>query len=323
MKRATNGPVWNEYAAYFTNYTVLNYAHIRATTDNEYVKKKAGKTVDAMDFKTQVGLFIDHFGGKLEKKDIKDDVIGIGIGPNDLYFLSDYIGSNPKKFISEQERIIRCIINAIERLRRIGYRKFLVIGFPYIKTIPILSSKNAFKLEAIDVLVKMYNANLASQLEIYRMIFWDSHNSENKLYLRLIKIYEVQEMLMNEGRDILKSLGIESMDSACYFNGKIAKSTFYCRKYSKFFYYDDVHPTTPVHALFGALAAESITNSRFDYDRSFVKNAIKKYNLENTDIHSGKVHNRTHNLYFGPLSTSSGIYYIENRINKIIEQKKA
>ncbi|OMJ22139.1 hypothetical protein AYI69_g5514 [Smittium culicis] len=323
MKRATNGPVWNEYAAYFTNYTVLNYAHIRATTDNEYVKTKSGKKVDAMDFITQVRLFIDHFGGKLEREDIKDDVIGIGIGPNDFYFMSDYIGSNPKNFMSERDRIIGYIINAIDKLRKLGYRKFLVVGFPYIKTIPIFSSKSDLELEAMDVLIKMYNANLASKLEGYRNRFSDSHFSDDKLYLRLIKIYEVQETLMSEGKGILKSLGIESMGSACYFNGKVAKSTFYCRKYSKFFYYDDVHPSTPVHALFGALAAESITNSRFEYDRSFIKNAIKKYNLENSDIHSGKAHNRTHNLYFGPLSTSNGIYYIENKIDEIIQQKKA
>ncbi|OMJ29958.1 hypothetical protein AYI69_g516 [Smittium culicis] len=37
--KATNGPVWNEYAGYFSNHTVLNYAHIRATTDNDYIYK--------------------------------------------------------------------------------------------------------------------------------------------------------------------------------------------------------------------------------------------------------------------------------------------
>ncbi|OMJ11870.1 hypothetical protein AYI70_g9446 [Smittium culicis] len=122
---------------------------------------------------------------------------------------------------------------------------------------------------------------------------------------------------MENNMKLLKSVGVKSMGSSCYYNGKLVefKSKCYYPKY--YFYYDDVHPTTTIHAIFGAIAAESIINSKIEYNSDFIKNAIEKYHIDTLyyDGEFGVTHNTT--FFTDAAATSMGIKKIEQKLKAI------
>ncbi|OMJ29957.1 hypothetical protein AYI69_g515 [Smittium culicis] len=107
------------------------------------------------------------------------------------------------------------------------------------------------------------------------------------------------------------------MGSACYNNNKLVEYKIDCYYPKYFFYYDDVHPTTTIHAIFGAVAAESIINSEIEYSTDFVKNAIEKYHIDTLYYvgEFGVVHNRT--FFIDAAATSMGIKKIEKKLKAI------
>ncbi|OMJ20675.1 hypothetical protein AYI70_g3965 [Smittium culicis] len=113
------------------------------------------------------------------------------------------------------------------------------------------------------------------------------------------------------------------MMSSCLLNGELVKNASQCALTRYCFYYDNVHPSTTVHALFGAIASESILNSYIEYTQEFINDVIEKYNLK-------KLYIKTENGYIldpkvsnGALGTSHGMEYIFDNKDNIIQNKNA
>ncbi|OMJ16429.1 hypothetical protein AYI69_g7840 [Smittium culicis] len=119
----------------------------------------------------------------------------------------------------------------------------------------------------------------------------------------------------------LKVLGIEHMISACYDRKNKNITSPSCKDPRSFFFYDRVHPTTLIHAIQGAIIAEYVSTSNFEYTEELFLNAVKKYKV-------GIIYtNDKENMFVNKNITdyiqdnSHGIEYIKCNIDRIVEKK--
>ncbi|OMJ08299.1 hypothetical protein AYI70_g11629 [Smittium culicis] len=264
-----------------------------------------------------------HFDGKFEKDEIRDDVVGISVGPNDFYNMHDYLGSNIIKIFDLRNRVTSCIIEGVDKLQKMGLRNFIILGFPILRTIPMFQNESPFFRQTLDLFSQYYNSRLSKEIEDYKKNFYKKAKNGDTISIQLIDAVGLQKTLMDNELSTLKYLGIDSMSSACYQNRKFASNINNCLESRTHFYYDEVHPTTIVHAIFGALASKIIKKSPVSYDQDFILKLIKEYNLKNLYNLSAGKYTSNPELYNGPISTSYGISDIVKNIELIIKEKRS
>ncbi|OMJ21537.1 hypothetical protein AYI70_g3432 [Smittium culicis] len=157
---------------------------------------------------------------------------------------------NYSRIFKEPEEILNTINGGIEKLKKLGYKKFVVFGFPNLTEVPMIKELSGSSKFALNILSTYINNLLENRLKELQK------NSE--FIIKVINNKSVQKIFSRKNMKFLKALGIDSMDSACYDDKNKSIISPNCKDPRSYFYYDRVHPTSLVHAIEGAIIAEYI-----------------------------------------------------------------
>ncbi|OMJ23849.1 Thermolabile hemolysin [Smittium culicis] len=314
-KRLTNGPVWNEYAAYYSNYTVINYSYAGAATDNKYIHDITNTEVTVPSLKDQIGRFYNTFNGKLDQNAIKNDVVGITVGSNDLYYLKDTILKEPGLFLRTVSKVVDNLVENISTLADMGYSRFIVSNFPKATEIPLLSTAGFFSKLALNAGANALNNYHSSKISAIK-------KRKKLTSMNILNLYGIQSAL-RASPNLLRSIGITDLGSACFNpnNEYTLKST--CSDPRKFYFIDDIHPTTVIHAIVGRIASDLINDRRYVLNTEYLKYVISKGNIN--QIYTSNPENN----YLDPVLTDKtnkltfDIEDIENNLEEVISQKNS
>ncbi|OMJ23267.1 Thermolabile hemolysin [Smittium culicis] len=314
-KRLTNGPVWNEYAAYYSNYTVINYSYAGAATDNQYIYDITKTKVTIPSLRDQIEKFNNTFNGKLDKNAIKNDIVGITVGSNDIYYLKDKILKDPGLFLNTVSKVVDNLVKNISTLADMGYSRFIVSNFPKAAEIPLLSTASGFRKLLLNVGATALNNYHSSKISAIT-------KSKKLASMYILNLYGIQSTL-RENPSLLKSIGVTDLGSACYNPYNIYKLKPSCSDPRKFYFIDDIHPTTIIHAILGRIASDLINGRKFALDTGYLKYVI-------SDINNKKIYtSNPENNYLDPGLTeitnklTYDIEDVENNLDELISQKNS
>ncbi|PVU94624.1 hypothetical protein BB561_002409 [Smittium simulii] len=268
----SDGPVWNEYLAYFNDYTLINYAYGGATSNDTSVIKFTGTSPRRPSVPSQISNFTSTFGGKFLPEAITQDIAVVEVGTNDINFGIELIVNNTIDKENYSDSIVSNILESVDRIRNLGYRKILVTTVPNLKTSPFILDYSISGRENASNFINLINEKLV--LAINKRAY-PNNNSE-------VNIVDLDKILSLVTGQIGKELGIKVTDKRCYelADGKI-KSI--CPNSNEYMFKDEIHPTTKVHSFIASVFAEIIKNAEFKIDIESTLPLIAKYDLANAN----------------------------------------
>ncbi|PVU92736.1 hypothetical protein BB561_003638 [Smittium simulii] len=276
-RRFSNGPVWNEYLAYFNNYTLINFAIGGATSNNTSVKKFTNKTVEIPSALEQIGLFSNTFGGKFEPSTMKDDIAVIEIGGNDLLSgveLEAALKIDVEAFASS---VAGNIVDSVKIVKGLGYKKIIVTAVSDISDIPATSMLS----ESSSDNVSKYPTAINDKLDSLLNSEFSANNSTD--FIRLINLNQVINIIADNFKD---QLNITVTDEPCYVVSDSYKLLSVCNNSDNYVFTDSVHPSTKTHALLASIIAQAVNNTSFEINEKSVEPLISRYNLTNANSRS-------------------------------------
>ncbi|PVU92952.1 hypothetical protein BB559_003524 [Furculomyces boomerangus] len=270
--RFSNGPVWNEYLAYFSNYTLINFAVGGAVSNDTFVNSISGQNITLPSANDQVDLYQSVFGNLITNKTaIQNDIGVIEIGGNDaLYSIPGMLTKNIT-FETFSTGYVYSVINAAQKFINLGYRKIIITDIPDLQLVPSFNIVPTSLAPTIMSYIQQTNALLSSAINILV-----SKNSVD--YVRLFSFYNYFRILANP--TVASALNITNVSNPCYVVNTVSNSVVSsCTNSDQYMYIDTFHPETRPHAFFGAVANEFIKNQNFVLTTSSALQIIQNYNL--------------------------------------------
>ncbi|PVU98723.1 hypothetical protein BB559_001346 [Furculomyces boomerangus] len=293
----STGPVWNEYLAYYNNYTLVNYAIGGATSNNTFVNLMTQGNVTIPSVPDQITTYTGVFGGKYNASALADDIAVIEIGANDFLDGSLLLAADKIDMTAFTDGVVSDIVNSLQSLITFGYRKLLVTDIPDVKVTPAILAFGETGGSNIDEYVTTVNTKLTAATQ---KLATDS--GKNVDYIRVVSLYNILSVAAD--KNVTDALGITVVDKECYpvtTNKTLISS---CDNPDQYVFADWIHPTTTVHALAGAIFAEIIDNGSFNYTEANLLALIKEYNVTSAK-------SQTNFLYSSPDSAKTGKLVID------------
>lgn len=255
--RISNGPVAVEpLAAKFGDNANASLHLLGLNAGHNYsVAGAKASTNEAIDLNTQILSFQANHAS---------------IAPNDALYVIFIGGNDIRDAASEFDDVIANSIlqiannnvkNAITSLKQMGARSFLVVNAPNIALLPATrliaeAINNPAYLDRAALLSRKYNAILHDVIDNLE----DDDNDETEITeFNLFKLFT---------KTIKKAskLGITNSTEAC-FRSRIPDFHPDCNfglNADKFYFFDEIHPTKQIHALFGKAFIKSIIDDDHD-----------------------------------------------------------
>ena len=191
------------------------------------------------------------------------------IAPSDALYVVFIGGNDIRAAVSQPDDVIANTIlqtandnvkNAIVFLKNMGARKFLVINAPNIALLPetrLIASaiQSPTFLERATQLSKRYNKLLHKTV--------DEMEDDDKSKITEFNLFKLFEKSIENA----SKLGITNTTEAC-FRSRIPDFHPDCNfglNAGQFYFFDEIHPTTQVHTLFGEAFVKAITKDDDDY----------------------------------------------------------
>ncbi|OLY85768.1 hypothetical protein AYI68_g32 [Smittium mucronatum] len=276
--RMSNGPLWTEYAAYFSGNNIINYAYQGAVSNNTFVGKLVKESLSVPSLYEQVRTFGQNFGGKLDKNSIANDTVVISVGTNDIKMLKGLIQNNSVKFVSYVGNVIASVIDGVSYMRSLGYTRFVISNLPQVSRMPYFSDSSVLTKVQMDLATTVINALLLTKLKVLKL----SDKGFSKSYV--LDNFSFQALMIPESK-VLNSVGISKMGSACYNATADSLNLLTCSDPRNFYFLDSSNPTTMVNGFYGAMVSEFLNGTDFTFTTNFAKNLANKYML--SKIYSG------------------------------------
>ncbi|PVZ97046.1 hypothetical protein BB558_007017 [Smittium angustum] len=293
----STGPVWNEYLAYYNNYTLVNYATGGATSNDTFVNMLTQGNTTTPSVPDQITTYTGVFGGKYNTNALVDDIAVIEVGVNDFLSAALLLAANEIDMTVFADGLVSDIISSLQSLITFGYRKLLITDIPDVKVTPAVIAFGEIAGSNIDGYVKAVNTKLNAATQKLA-----TDNGKNVDYIRVVSFYNILGVAGN--KNVTDALGITVVDKECYpvnANGTLISS---CDNPDQYVFTDGIHPTTMIHAVVGAIFAEIIDNGSFDYTEASLFALVKKYNVTSAK-------SQTNFLYSSPDSAKTGKLVID------------
>ncbi|PVU92733.1 hypothetical protein BB561_003637 [Smittium simulii] len=272
-RRFSNGPVWNEYLAYYNDYTLINFAVGGATSNNTSVKIFTNVTVEVPSILDQIGLYTKTFGGKINPNKMLNDIAVIEIGANDLLDGLELEASLKIDVEEFTDSIVNNIITAIKLVKKLGFKKILATTVSDVAKTPAVFD---FPPEAQKNINKYVSAVNSKILDLIPKEFGE--NSESN-FVKIIQLHKLIDLVTGP---LSKDLGLTVVNKDCHLvkNNKLISS---CDNPDNHAFMDSVHPSTKIHALTGSIFAQTINNTAFEINEETVRPLIQRYNINKAD----------------------------------------
>ncbi|OLY82624.1 hypothetical protein AYI68_g3250 [Smittium mucronatum] len=269
--RFSNGPVWDEYAAFNDDFTLINFAVGGALTNNSFVGSQTGFYHPYTDFVGQVAIYEDTFSGKYLQSSLKNDVVVIQSGSNDIFLAFDKILDGSVNLESYFDGIVSNIISELESLIEFGYKNFVIFDIPYFSILPALSSLDQNTLDALDTYIQTVNAKLeAARTALHSQYIYKID------YIRTVSLYDIFKTL--SAVDLKQLLNIKAV-----YNPKVsigADIKYVAQSDSDdYLYVDMANPSTRVHALIASVFSETLKKGTISINEKVLEELVSEYDL--------------------------------------------
>lgn len=242
QNRISNGPVVVDYIGQALGRQVqpANYLSLdEEGTNYALAGSQAESEPPDIDLGRQLDLFITRSEGTIDP----DDLFVIFIGGNDVF---EALGTtDPKVQIA---RSVDSVIEAVDRLARLGANRFALLNLPDIGSTPKASGDDggADQSALASELSRFFNSELSDRIR--------------RLQARQVNVFLVDvSALWSELYDNYQSLGFTDRDRPC-FNTSEMEYFEYCERESlnRFVFFDSIHPSGAAHRYLGERVAARI-----------------------------------------------------------------
>jgi phospholipase/lecithinase/hemolysin len=242
QQRFSNGPVWVEYLASKLNLSLSDFAFGGATTGSQ-------NTIELVP------------NAPSQFPALQQEIQGFTANPqnadqNGLYVLwagaNDYLPTESKFFTPFQEpsTTVGNISAAVTSLFNFGARNFLVVNLPDLGKLPLTRGINQQlpgTSDFFDNLTKVHNTSLATTLA-------DLDKSLKDINLISFDVNSAFTTVLNNPGQF----GFTDTTNSCFQRSPLSLCSFNPNEQNKFFFWDDIHPTTATHKVIGDFAFETI-----------------------------------------------------------------
>ncbi|KAJ2716498.1 hypothetical protein H4R19_000613 [Coemansia spiralis] len=270
--RFTNSYVWNEYTAKILGLTLANKAYGGATTNNQLSPGSTHKmTIPSFHDQTVAWLAANPAPGQFH---LEHDVIEVEIGGNDIlnHAMELFSGAlSPAKFAVQ---VATSIASDVDTLAAAGYRNINVWNLPAAELSPYIRSLGASAL--VKPLVDMVNAAIAQSVGAVAT----KYTSKGPAHIRMIDFNGFIRSALQPS--VLAAIGVTNTADACYVKAAAGAASI-CNNPDQHFFYDDTHPASRMHYLWGAAAAALIRNPATELTPDFIVGLAAKYNIAQSD----------------------------------------
>ncbi|KAJ2715998.1 hypothetical protein H4R19_000892 [Coemansia spiralis] len=270
--RFTNSYVWNEYTAKILGLTLANKAYGGATTNNGPSPGSAfNMTIPSFHDQTVAWLAANPAPGQFH---LEHDVIEVEIGGNDIlnHAMELFAGTLSPAQLAAQ--VATSIASDVEALAAAGYRNINVWNLPAAELSPLIRSLGASAI--IKPLLDMVNAAIAQSVGAVAT----KYNIQGAAHIRVIDLYGF--ILATLQPSVLAAIGVTDTTDACYVKDAAGNASI-CNNPDQHFFYDDNHPASRMHYLWGAAAAALIRNPETQLTPDFIVGLAAKYNIAQSD----------------------------------------
>ncbi|OMJ25503.1 hypothetical protein AYI70_g856 [Smittium culicis] len=267
----TNGPVWSQYASYFSGRKLISYAVSNSVSNNTFILQNANVTVEAQSFIEQVDSYKKTFDG-INKDGIANDTVIISAGFNDIMLLQEKIIKNPPKYLNVVDKIADTIIEGITKLEDMGYLNFIVTTIPRFSILPKFASLPSRTGLGLDYVTDYVN------IKLLRYLYGNKYSKSKTRKNFVLDFFGFNNNYMVE-KKMLKLVGVTNYGSACYSAKSNSTILPTCKDPRNFFFFDDINPTTVIHALYGAITSDVLNGKSFIFTNSYYKKMIDRYSI--------------------------------------------
>ncbi|WP_024302810.1 SGNH/GDSL hydrolase family protein [Pseudogulbenkiania sp. MAI-1] len=241
----SDGPTWVEQFAVTRALAGNTRPAFRASNNqssNYAVGGARARNTGALSLSAQVSRFLADFGNAAPA----GALYVVEVGSNDVRdaFVTLVSGGDASGVITAA---LSALGNNIELLHAKGARKFLVADVPDLGLTPAtlrLDQISPGARQAMSALSLSYNMGLADLLSNLQTAFADSQ------FVRLNVFQTVNELTGNPS-----AFGLSNVTAPCVTPNL---PPFTCSKPSVFLFWDGIHPTKTVHAIFSKKAAQAL-----------------------------------------------------------------
>ncbi|KAJ1845705.1 hypothetical protein LPJ70_002384 [Coemansia sp. RSA 2708] len=284
--RFSSGPVWNEYLALLLDYKLYNKALGGSTSDNSHSTLIDVLGIHIPSTQDQINYF--KFLRPLYMLDSTrdQDIAILEVGANDYFADTSKLTSGELSVNSFTGTLLTSVLDQLEQLRKIGFKNILVANMAAIQYTPMAAQGSQKALA--NTAVTSYNADLATQANEW------AKNAKDLTTFAVADIGKFVEVTVNSPA-IIQALGLTNATGACLdtldtssaaamINSCMNVSTeSVCTDPSRFYFFDDVHPSERVHRLYGYYSWMEINALKqgevFELSEPSLLALIKKYNL--------------------------------------------
>ncbi|KAL9549555.1 hypothetical protein MBANPS3_005161 [Mucor bainieri] len=185
IKRSTNGIMWVEYLSkWMKDASLYDFAQSGATANNDLIAHPG-----SIDMAHQIGRYLTSNAAK-ESKNTSLYVMWTGV--NDIRLLFEDEGDDLARR-SMVDDIAASISNDMKRLYDAGAKYIVLLGLIPLDLIPLFHDKSSDTKQALNELVKYYNAALVELLNQLKSEHPDIHASYFDTYRLLETTFSQQE----------------------------------------------------------------------------------------------------------------------------------
>ncbi|PVU92437.1 hypothetical protein BB559_003711 [Furculomyces boomerangus] len=311
--RMSNGPVWPEYAAYFSGLKLVNYAHNGSVIDNAVISNFTGIKVGVPSLKEQISRFSATFKSITTPELLANSTASITIGSNDFKAISRLSLSNVIKVTFTVDAAIRSLISSVDTLHSLGFRNIVISTFPQPGDIPAALENNSTKGIFPSISSGVLSTGLVAKLHGLNIGYKDKDKFQSFSIIDLHKVFSLFTY-----KDVMSVTNIQNTTAGCYNVDKNENLVSKCSNPKNYFFLDSAYPSATVHAVFGAIITEAMGSSKgFALSPSSVKSFVSKYNLG--DVYSGSSSTLNKNLVSALQKNQYNMTAAESNYQKIIK----
>ncbi len=242
QQRFSNGPVWVEYLASKLNLSLSDFAFGGATTGSQNtIELTPNQPSSLPGLQQQIQGFTTN---------------PLNSDANGLYVLwagaNDYLPTQ-SKFLTpstEPSTAVSNLSSSVTSLFSFGARNILVANLPDLGKLPLIrgiDQQLPGTADSLNSLTKTHNASLATTLA-------DLNQSLKGVNLTSFDVNSAFTTVLNNPGQF----GFTNTTTPCLQQSPPSLCSFDPNKQNRFFFWDNIHPTTAAHRLIGDFAFEAI-----------------------------------------------------------------
>ncbi|KAJ1799136.1 hypothetical protein LPJ59_002035, partial [Coemansia sp. RSA 2399] len=265
--RFSNSYVWDEYAAKLLGMTLVNNAYGGATCNNDITPSQMG-SVTIPSFHDQVTDWLSS-NPSPSQFNLDNDIIEIEIGSNDILNNEAGLANGTVDVTALVTNVSSSISADIKSLIEAGYKNINLWNLPAIELTPLANSMNASSLVA--PIVQAMNNAIA---ELVNGVFESAKGTTQST--NIFDIHTLMTTCLQP--EVLSAFGITDSTDACYTTDSNNTPSI-CSDPDEHFFYDDIHPASRMHYIWGVSAAIVTLNPSASLGTNEVLSIINAFNI--------------------------------------------